>query len=60
MTLNLPSKVRLGVYVFFGVGSIAITYLRAANIVGDNEVTAWVALTVFGNGLAALNVDTSK
>lgn len=60
MTLNLPPKVRVAIYAFFGVGSIVMTYLKAINVVGENEMSLWIALSSFGSGLAALNVDVQE
>lgn len=56
MRLNLPSKVRFAIYVFNGIGSIAVVYLTAKGLIGDPEVAAWTALSAFTSTMAALNV----
>lgn len=53
--MKLSAKIRFAIYVFFGVGSILVTYLSSIAVIGRPEVEAWVALTAFGNGLAAIN-----
>jgi len=60
MQYNLPTKLRFAIYLFFGVGSILVTYLSTVGVIGTAEVTAWVALSTFGSGLAALNTNVSK
>lgn len=60
MTVNLPAKVRLAVYVFVGIGGIVMTYLSSVGVVGQNELTAWSALSVFVGGLAAFNTPVNK
>lgn len=60
MQFNLQPRVRLAVYVVNGLGSIVVTYLSTKGKIGDPEVVAWTAYTVFSSSLAALNVDRSK
>lgn len=60
MSINIPPKVRLTIYVTTGIGSIIVAYLSSSNILGQNEVELWVQFSAFVNGLSALNVDTSK
>lgn len=55
VNVNIPPRVRFWIYVVTGVGTIAVAYLKAINMIGDAEVTAWAALSVFVNGLAAAN-----
>lgn len=54
-TLNPPPQVRLGVYIATAVGSAVVAYLVAKGVIGDAEVTLWVALSGLANGLAAVN-----
>lgn len=56
MTINLPSKVRFGIYIFTGVGSLVIAYLSSVQAIGTPELELWTGLSAFVNGLAALNV----
>ena len=60
MQLNLPPKVRYGIYIFVSVGGIVVTYLSSVGVVGQPELTAWSAFSVFVGGLAAVNTDTDK
>lgn len=54
-SINLPTNVRFAIYVFLGLGGIVMTYLSATGVVGQNEMTAWSAFSVFVGGLAAVN-----
>ncbi len=56
MTFNLPSRVRLAVYVTLGLGTIIIRYLIVKHIIGEAERELWDAFVIFAGGLAALNV----
>ena len=56
MTVHLPSKVRFGIYIFTGVGSLVIAYLSTVGVIGSAELELWTGLSAFVNGLAALNV----
>lgn len=55
MTLNLPYKVRAGLYVITAVGTPIIGYLFAKDIIGDLEVALWGAEVAVVNIIAALN-----
>ena len=55
MKVNLPAKVRLALYVVLGIGGIVMTYLSSVGVVGQNEMTAWSAFSIFVGGLAAVN-----
>lgn len=58
MTINLPPKVRLAIYVLAGVGQIIIAYAKVKGYIGQDEVNLFAALSVFAFSLAAINVDT--
>lgn len=58
MEINLPPKVRFAIYVFVSVGGILVTYLSTVGVLGQAEMTAWSAFSVFVGGLAAINTDT--
>lgn len=60
MEINLPPKVRLAVYIFVGIGGIVVTYLSTRGAIGQAEMTAWSAFSVFVGGLAAINTDTRE
>jgi hypothetical protein len=57
MTFNLPPKVRFGIYVVFGVGSLVVTYLVNKGRIGVDEVQLFTGLSAFAYGLAAINVN---
>lgn len=56
MTLNLPYKVRVALYIFTAISSPIVTYLLAKGIIGDLELTLWSAEVTAVAALAALNV----
>lgn len=56
MNINLPPKVRLVVYVVFGVGSLVVTYLVNKGQIGADEVQLFTGLSAFAFALAGLNV----
>ena len=55
MNINLPTKVRFGIYIITGVGSLVAVYLSNSGVIGVNGLELWAGLSVFANGLAALN-----
>lgn len=60
MKVNLPTKVRFGIYVFLGLGSILMSYLSAVGLVHAAEMTAWTMFSAFVGGLAAVNTDIQE
>lgn len=60
MKVNLPTKVRFGIYVLTGLGDIVVAYLVATGFLGANETAAWVSLSAFVKGLAALNTPVQE
>ena len=60
MTLNLPYKVRLALYVLTAVGTPVIAYLFAKEVIGELEVQLWAAEVSVVSILAALNVTPSE
>lgn len=60
MKVNLPPKVRLGIYIFTGIGSFVVAYLKVKGYIGDPEMALWVGASGFVNGLAAINTDISQ
>lgn len=60
MTLNLPPKVRIALYLLTVVGTPVVAYLFAKKYVGELEVTLWSAEVAVAGVVAAFNVDTSK
>lgn len=57
MQFNFHPKLRLAIYVVFGVGSILVTYLLEKQRIGTEEVQLFTALSAFAYGLAAINVN---
>lgn len=57
MQINLPSSVRLVLYVLTGLSAILVTYLSAVGQIGPEAVTAFGAVVVFVSGLAGYNVN---
>lgn len=60
MKINLPSKIRAGLYAFFTLASPVVVYLSVTEVLGPNEVALFTAVSTAVFGLAALNTDTSK
>lgn len=58
--LNLPPRARLVAYVLTSLGSAIVAYLAARGFAGDAEVALWGAVVALVNGMAALNVPTTK
>lgn len=53
MTINLPAKVRMALYLFTAIGSPVMVYLLAKDIVGELEMALWSAEVLVVGGLAA-------
>lgn len=56
MNFNLPSQVRLALYILTAVGTIVVGYLFDSERIGQNEVVAWGSLVTLVNTMAAFNV----
>lgn len=56
MKLNIPYRVRAGIYILTAVGTPVVAYLSAIHIIGDLEVTLWSAEVAVASGLAVLNI----
>jgi hypothetical protein len=57
--INFPSKVRAGIYIFTAVGSPVVGYLLAKGVIGELEMSLWLAEVTAVAAMAGLNV-TSK
>lgn len=55
MNVNLPAKVRLTLYIVFGVGAFIVTYLLDTARIGIEEVKLFTGIGGFVYGLAAIN-----
>ena len=56
MTLNLPYKVRAGIYVAVVLGTAVIVPLNTAGVLSDVVLAVWSSLAGAASLLAALNV----
>lgn len=56
MRVNLPDRVRVGIYVLTALGTPIIAYLLAKGIIGELELSLWGGLVTAVNSMAALNV----
>jgi hypothetical protein len=60
MTLNVPYKIRAGLYILTALGTPLIAYLAAKNYIGDLEVVLWSAEVTVVSAMAALNTSPTK
>lgn len=62
MTVSLPYKIRIAIYVVASIGSLLIAYLNVKHYVGDAEMALWNGLAGLTTAMAASNVspDSSK
>ena len=60
MTLNVPYKMRAGLYVFTALGTPVMAYLLARGFIGELELGLWSAEVTVVTTLAALNTTPTK
>lgn len=60
MIVNVPYKVRAGLYILITLGTPVISYLLSKGIIDTLEVTLWGGLTSAVGLMAALNTQPSK
>lgn len=60
MKVNLPAKVRLGLYVLTLLGTPLVAYLKLRGFITDLEVGLWAAEVTAVSSLAALNTDVKE
>jgi hypothetical protein len=53
--INLPSQLRVAIYVFASLGSLVVTYLVAKKVLGSDEVSLWTGFVAIVTGMAGLN-----
>lgn len=58
MTVNLPPRVRVALYILTALGTPLVAYLAAKGIIEDLEVVLWSAEVTVVSGMAAFNVAT--
>lgn len=56
MTVNLPRRYRLGLYVLNVLGTPVIAYALAKGWIGELELSLWAAEVTAAMTLAGLNV----
>ena len=60
MTVNLPKKVRLAIYIANGALYPVMTYLLAKDIIGTLEMALYGAEAAFAFTVAGLNVPAEE
>lgn len=60
MKLNIPYKIRAGIYVANLVGTPIVAYLLSKHIIGSLEVNLWSAEVAVVFALAGLNTSPNK
>lgn len=55
MRVNLPSQLRVAIYVFCSLGSFIVTYLVAKKTLGADEVALWTGISGVALGMAGIN-----
>lgn len=55
MTLNIPYRIRAGLYVFTALSAPVVAYLLAKGIIGEIELGLYGGLITAVNSMAALN-----
>lgn len=60
MTINIPYKIRAGLYILITLGTPVVAYLLAKDVIGTLEVGLWGGLTSAVTAMAALNTAPSK
>lgn len=56
MSVNLPPRVRVLLYILTALGTPLMAYLLAKGIIGELEMTLWSAEVTVVTGMAAFNV----
>ncbi len=56
MKFNIPYKVRAIIYMATAVGSPIMAYLLSKGVIGELEVTFWLAEVAAVSAMAGLNV----
>lgn len=60
MTINIPTNIRIALYVLTVLASPLIAYLNATGHIGENEVTMFAAYVAAIAAMAGFNVPSSK
>lgn len=56
MSLNPSPKLRLAIYIVFGIGNLVAAYLLKKGEIGVDEVALYNQIGAFVYGLAGINV----
>ena len=59
MTLTIPRRARVGIYLANLLGTPVVVYLVAKGVLGDLELTLWGAEVAAAFAVAGLNVPSS-
>jgi hypothetical protein len=60
MRINFPPRVRAAIYIFTAVSSPVVGYLLAKGLIGELEMTLWLAEVTAVTAMAGLNVSTNS
>lgn len=60
MRVNLPSRVRVALYIITALGAPVMAYLLAKGTIGTLEVSLWSGEVAAVTAMAALNVMEDK
>jgi len=60
MRVNFPPKVRAAIYIFTALGSPVVGYLLAKEIIGQLEMSLWLAEVTAVTIMAGLNVSSPE
>lgn len=60
MTINVPYKIRAGLYILTALGTPLVAYLSAKHYIGDLEVVLWSAEVTVVSVLAAFNTSPTR
>lgn len=60
MKFNLPSQLRIALYIITALGTPIIGYLFTEGHIGETEVTLWGGLVTAVTSMATLNVKPTE
>lgn len=60
MEVKIAPKIRLAIYIIFGVAATIVTYLLDTEHIGLHEVKLFTGLSAFAYGLAAIKTPINR
>lgn len=60
MTVNIPEKVRIALYVLTALSAPAIAYLNTTGVIGEDEVNLYFAYVTVIAAMAGFNVPSGR